>query len=77
MPEEQRLKEMVAEQFGLQISKISRDLHWEDLALDSLDLLGLLASIEDEFDIHLEDDLFTNCETLGEMSDLIIEKTRG
>jgi len=76
MPEEKRLRRMLAEQFGLDEENLDRDIAIESLDLDSLETLEFLNAIEDEFDIELADNEFVGCDTLGEIADLIIDKVR-
>lgn len=77
MWEEDRLKEILAEQLSISESMLSRDLSFDTLALDSLEMLELIVAIEHEFDIALDEEQVGQCETLGEMADLILEKIRG
>ncbi len=76
MPEERRLRRMLAEQFGLDEESLDREMRLESLDLDSLETLEFLNAIEDEFDIELADNEFVGCDTLGEVADLIIDKVR-
>lgn len=76
MPEEKRLRQMLAEQFGLSEAALGRDIALDSLCLDSMEMLELLTAIEDEFDIEIDDSEFVGCDTLGEMADLIIERLR-
>lgn len=76
MPEERRLRRMLAEQFALDETTLERDTLLDDLNLDSLEILELLTAIEDEYDIQLDAREFADCENLGDMADLIIDKVR-
>ncbi|NLF79897.1 MAG: acyl carrier protein [Clostridia bacterium] len=77
MPEEDRIKEIFMDQLKLDESIVSRELTFDSLAIDSLELLELVVAIEEEFDITLDDQLLSRMETLGEMSDFIMEKIKG
>ena len=47
-----------------------------NLSLDSMELLELLTLVEDEFGIEMDEELFAECTTLGEMEDLVLEQIR-
>lgn len=54
---EQRVKEAVAEQLGLDASTIKNESSFmEDLGADSLDIVELVMALENEFDITIPDD---------------------
>lgn len=46
----------------------------EDMEADSLDIVELVMSIEQEFGIHIPDEEFSNIRTFGEMVDYIESK---
>ena len=76
MSEEERIKEILVEQLKVDESILSRDLNFDSLAIDSLELLELIVAIEEEFDISLDDQEMRRLETLGEMSDYILERIK-
>ncbi|MEG1661073.1 MAG: phosphopantetheine-binding protein [Clostridiales bacterium] len=76
MKEEDRLKQILAEQLSLEEDELTQDLALDRLALDSLEVLELVVTLEEEFDIQLDDGEFRNCTVLGEIMDLILEKIR-
>ena len=47
----------------------------EDLGADSLDLVDLLMSIEDEFGVEIPDEEVENLHTIGEVVDYIAKNT--
>ena len=51
MSEEERIKEILMEQLKLDENSIDRDVSIDSLAIDSLELMELLVTIEEEFDI--------------------------
>ena len=56
----------MAEQFDVEEDKITADTDLqEDLGADSLDVVDLLMSIEDEFEIEIPDDEIENIKTVG------------
>lgn len=64
----EKLKEMVAEQFGIEedIIKIDSTLT-DDLAADSLDMVELVMNIEEVFDINFEDEDIEKLQTLKDV----------
>ncbi len=63
---------IIAEQFSVDEENISMDTSFkDDLNADSLDLVELIMSLEDEFDLELEDDLVENIETVRDARDYI------
>lgn len=53
---EERLKKIVAEQLGVDESQVVPSAHFaKDLNADSLDLVELIMSIEEEFGIEISD----------------------
>jgi acyl carrier protein len=54
---EGRVKEIVAEQLGLNAEEISVDAAFaRDLGADALDVVELVMAFEEEFDIDIDDD---------------------
>ena len=57
----EKVKAILAEQFDVDEDKIAEDTDLqEDLGADSLDVVDLLMSIEDEFEIEVPDDEIEN-----------------
>lgn len=54
---EERVRKVVAEQFGVELSRVTNEDSLKDThQADSLDLLELTMSIEDEFGIEIPDE---------------------
>ena len=71
---EEKVKEIVAEQLGLQASKIHKYSSFvDDLGADSLDMVELVMAIEDAFDIEVPDDATENISTVGDAIDYLKE----
>lgn len=62
----EKVKAILAEQFDVEEDKITpeTDLQ-EDLGADSLDVVDLLMSIEDEFEVEVPDEEIENLKTVG------------
>lgn len=57
---------ILADQFDVEEEKILKDTNLQDdLGADSLDVVDLLMSIEDEFEIEIPDDEIENIRTVG------------
>ena len=62
----EKVKAILAEQFDVDEDKITADTDLqEDLGADSLDVVDLLMSIEDEFDVEVHDEEIENIKTVG------------
>ena len=62
----EKVKALRAEQFDVEEDKITAETDLqEDLGADSLDVVDLLMSIEDEFDIEVPDEEVENLKTVG------------
>ena len=61
-------KAILAEQFDVEEDKITADTDLqEDLGADSLDVVHLLMSIEDEFEVEVPDEEIENIKTVGSL----------
>ena len=54
---EERVKKIVVEQLGVKEEEVTNEASFvDDLGADSLDLVELIMSMEEEFDIDISDD---------------------
>ena len=64
----EKVKAILAEQFDVEEDKVTADTDLqEDLRADSLDVVDLLMSIEDEFGVEVPDDEIENIKTVGSL----------
>ena len=71
-----QIKEMLAEQLDLDESKITMDSDIvEDLEADSLDVVDLVMSMEDEFGDEVPDEVIEGFKTVGDVVRYIEENT--
>ncbi len=64
----EKVKAILAEQFDDEEAKITADTDLqEDLGADSLDVVDLLMSIEDEFEVEVPDEEIENIKTVGSL----------
>ena len=68
------IKKIIAEQFGISENEVTLDLKLEDdLDADSLDLVDLVMTFEDEFKTEVPDEVIENIKTVGDIVKFIEE----
>lgn len=64
----EKVKSILSEQFDAEEDSITPETNIaDDLGADSLDVVDLLMSIEDEFEIEVPDEEVENLKTVGEL----------
>lgn len=64
----EKIKVILAEQFDVEEDSLKNDTDLqEDLGADSLDVVDLLMSIEDEFEIEIPDEEIEHIRTVGDL----------
>ncbi len=64
----EKVKAILSEQFDVEEDSITLESSIaDDLGADSLDIVDLLMSIEDEFEIEVPDEEVENIKTVGEL----------
>lgn len=72
----EKVKVILAEQFDVEEDSITLETDMQDdLGADSLDVVDLLMSIEDEFEIEIPDEEIENIRTVGELVNYIESNT--
>ena len=67
-----KIKQILADTLDVSEDEISADTNIAtDLGADSLDVVEILMSIEDEFDIEIPDSEIENIRTIGELVEFI------
>ena len=70
----EKVKQMLAEQLDADIDSLTTETNIaKDLDADSLDVVELLMTIEDEFNIEIPDEEIENIRTIGELTEYIQE----
>ena len=66
----EKIKDILAEQFDIEdTSTLNENTNIEDdLGADSLDVVEVLMSIEDEFKVEIPDEEIENIRTIGELA---------
>ena len=66
------IRSIIAEQFGVDPTEVTPETRMaEDLGSDSLDCVELTMSLEDEFEIFIEDDKADAAKTFAQIIDLV------
>ena len=60
---------------GADSAKVSRDATFEDLEVDSLDLVEISQIIEDEFGVELDGDDVKDLTNVGQVIDLVVSRS--
>ncbi len=73
---EDKIKKVIAEKLGVEIEEVVPDAAFvDDLGADSLDLVELIMSMEEEFDIEISDEDAEELETVKDAIDYINERS--
>lgn len=65
------LQQAIKKELGRDLGTLTKDTSFEELALDSLDVVQMVMAIEEAFDIEIDDDDVENLKTVGELLDYI------
>ena len=72
----ERIREIICDQLDLEEDKVTMDSEiMEDFEADSLDVVDLVMSIEDEFGLEVPDDQIENFRTVGDVVRYIEENS--
>jgi acyl carrier protein len=70
---EGRICTLVADQLGVDVAEVTRDASiLDDLGADSLDVVELVLSLEDTFDIEVSDEEVEGMRTIGDIQQYVI-----
>jgi acyl carrier protein len=70
---EGRIRALVADQLGVDVAEVTWDASiLDDLGADSLDVVELVMSLEDEFDIEVPDEEVEGMRTIGDIQKYVI-----
>ena len=70
----EKIKEIIAQQTGVDEDAVRTDTTIEDLMADSLDTIEMLMAIEDSFDIDIPDEDAKTLQSVGELCEYIDNK---
>ncbi|MDN5346606.1 MAG: acyl carrier protein [Clostridia bacterium] len=72
----EKVKEIVAEQLGVEVDDLTSETSFEDLNADSLDIVELIMALEEEFDLEIPDEDAEKLTTIGAAVEYIRERTK-
>ena len=61
----EKVKEIVAEGLGVDAADLTAETTFESLGADSLDLMDMVMSFEDAFEVEIDTDSFSDLTTIG------------
>ncbi len=67
----EKIRSLLSEQLGFDEEMITESTSFEDLGADSLDLVELMMSLEEEFSISADEEELTDVKTVGDVVKLI------
>ncbi len=71
----EKVRSIIMDQLDVEEDKVTMDaVIQDDLGADSLDIVDLVMSFEEEFDIEIPDDQVENIKTVGDIVKYIEEK---
>ena len=72
----EKVKQIIIDQLDVEEDKVTLDANiQEDLGADSLDIVDLVMSFEEEFDIEIPDDQVESIKTVGDVVKFVEEKS--
>ncbi|HIZ84097.1 MAG TPA: acyl carrier protein [Firmicutes bacterium] len=64
----EKVKEILCQQLDVEEDKVTMEANIsEDLQADSLDVVDMVMSLEDEFDVEIPDEEIENIKTVGDL----------
>ncbi len=66
---------IIADQLDMEVSDITVDSTFEDLGADSIDVVDVIMTLEDEFDMEIPDEAIENMKTVGELVKFVEDNT--
>jgi acyl carrier protein len=70
----ERVKEIIAEQLGVDVAVLKDEISFDELNADSLDVVEMIMALEEEFDLEIPDEDTEKIKTVGSVIDYIKEK---
>ncbi|MCD7889961.1 MAG: acyl carrier protein [Oscillospiraceae bacterium] len=66
---------IIADQLDMDVSDITADSTFENLGADSLDVVDVIMTLEDEFDMEIPDEAIEGMKTVGELVKFVEDNT--
>lgn len=65
---------LIADEFNMEVSDLREDMSFQDdLNADSVELVELIMSIEDELDVQVDDEKIEELKTIGDVLEYVEE----
>ncbi|MBE6111459.1 MAG: acyl carrier protein [Peptococcaceae bacterium] len=71
-----KIREIVAEQLGIDAETITLETTFNDLDADSLDVVEVIMALEDEFGIQIPDEVAEKIKNIGAVVDYVSENAQ-
>ncbi|MBS4020905.1 MAG: acyl carrier protein [Dethiobacter sp.] len=62
-----KVKGLISEQLGVDVEELTLESSFEDLDADSLDIVELVMSLEEEFNLEISDEEVEKIKTVGDV----------
>lgn len=70
----ERILEIIADQVNRSVDELDPSMEFiDDLNMDSIELVELIMSVEDEFDIEIDENRLEKVRSIGDVLDLLEE----
>ena len=64
----EKVRDIIAEQFDVETDEVTAESNIvDDFGADSLDVVDLISSVEDEFDVQIPDEKVESIKTVGDI----------
>ena len=71
-----RIRDLLADQLGISADSITAESTFtDDLGIDSLDMVDMVMTLEDEFDVTIPDDEMETLRTVGDLVNYVEEQS--
>jgi acyl carrier protein len=70
----ERVREIIAEQLGVDVADLKDETSFDELNADSLDVVEMIMALEEEFELEIPDEDTERIKTVGSVVDYIKEK---
>ncbi len=67
----EKVQEVIAEQTGIDKSQITMESTFDELNIDSLDMVELVMALEEEYNVEIDEDAADKIKTIGDVVDYI------
>lgn len=68
----EKVLEIIADQFGIDVDELNEEISFkEDLEADSIQLMELVMTLEEEFDTEIDEEDIESIETVGDVIEYI------